>query len=199
MVKKEYNENLSVAMLGILALALVGVFYYSFLIIGETPITGQVVLEEAIEEEPVACTADYNPVCGVDGRTYSNLCIMELADVKLNYEGECLFADVIYFGGSVFTMDNDFPEYIRAVAIRNEEIIYLGSEDDVLDFQGGDTVMEDLRGGPLFIELVEGSFTKVKSAKALTMDAINEERGVEDDGVIDVDLHLSETPSEERY
>nr|ADI96224.1 Kazal-type serine proteinase inhibitor 4 [Procambarus clarkii] len=45
------------------------------------------------------CTDDYTPVCGTDGVTYGNLCLLELADclseedITLAYEGECQKCD----------------------------------------------------------------------------------------------------------
>jgi len=36
---------------------------------------------------PKPCTADWNPVCGVDGNTYGNKC--SAGDVQVAYEGEC--------------------------------------------------------------------------------------------------------------
>lgn len=45
--------------------------------------------KEVVEQEkdPIICTADYNPICGVDGVTYSNACTA--GDVEVAYQGEC--------------------------------------------------------------------------------------------------------------
>lgn len=44
-------------------------------------------IDEAREEAPRICTADWNPVCGVDGVTYGNKC--SAGEVEVAYEGEC--------------------------------------------------------------------------------------------------------------
>jgi hypothetical protein len=41
------------------------------------------------QTRPEICTADENPVCGCDGKTYSNACVAAAAGTGVNTEGPC--------------------------------------------------------------------------------------------------------------
>ena len=41
-------------------------------------------------QKPIICSMDYAPVCGVDGETYGNFCVLEASDVRLDYGGACV-------------------------------------------------------------------------------------------------------------
>jgi plastocyanin len=52
-----------------------------------------IVIEPELEEDLTVCTMQWDPMCGVDGETYGNLCMLDAADIKLDYQGECVVAE----------------------------------------------------------------------------------------------------------
>jgi hypothetical protein len=63
--------------------------------------------------EAGACPADYKPVCGLDGKTYSNACNAGLQRVGVAYEGECKTAEARTCGGiaGVACCEGSYCEY----------------------------------------------------------------------------------------
>ncbi len=43
----------------------------------------------SVEETPAVCTMQWDPVCGVDGETFGNLCMLDAAGIKLDHSGKC--------------------------------------------------------------------------------------------------------------
>lgn len=56
------------------------------------------------------CTQEYKPVCGIDGKTYSNVCRARVAGVEISHKGEC---------GK--TSDDVFKEKLRDFVIDDVE------------------------------------------------------------------------------
>ena len=46
-------------------------------------------LEGVCQRQPEACTEEFDPVCGCDGREYGNLCMALAAGVNVAVDGPC--------------------------------------------------------------------------------------------------------------
>lgn len=51
--------------------------------------SGVDLITEHFEPEEIACIQIFDPVCGVDGITYSNSCFADVAGVEIDHEGQC--------------------------------------------------------------------------------------------------------------
>ena len=54
-----------------------------------TPTTDTACIDPAKVNPQAMCTMDYNPVCGCDGKTYSNACVAERSGVRTYTKGPC--------------------------------------------------------------------------------------------------------------
>jgi ribonuclease Z len=57
--------------------------------LGIAEIVGEILMTAFEEKKPEVCTMQWDPVCGVDGKTYGNMCMLEAANSQFAYFGEC--------------------------------------------------------------------------------------------------------------
>ncbi|MEE2822829.1 MAG: amidohydrolase family protein [Acidobacteriota bacterium] len=68
---------------------------------------------------------------------------MMIMGISMNYAQQS--ADTIFHNGKVLTVDEQFS-IVEAVAVRDDEIVAVGSDQDVLNLAGSDTLVIDLKG-----------------------------------------------------
>lgn len=66
------------------------------------------------------------------------------------------YADAIYFGGDIITMEGDSAVYAEAVAFADGKIIFVGSLSEAEKMKGDSTSMKDLQGKTLVPGFIDG-------------------------------------------
>ncbi|MGD2106771.1 MAG: plastocyanin/azurin family copper-binding protein [Nitrosopumilaceae archaeon] len=80
------------------------------------------------DKPAIACTLDWNPVCGMDGMTYGNMCNLKSQHMAMKHQGEC---NVEKNNKENETMSQSYSEMIdgvQVVTIKAEEFKFIPSE-----------------------------------------------------------------------
>ncbi|MDH3361479.1 MAG: plastocyanin/azurin family copper-binding protein [Nitrosopumilus sp.] len=111
-----------------------------------------------VEEKPSPCTLEWIPMCGIDGVTYGNLCMLNAADIKLAHKGECS-VDAPIVKPRVETMEKEIsvhPNILTSVATVGDSLsieVEFRSDDgiivdhvnyDIFATQDGNTILSEI-------------------------------------------------------
>ncbi|MDF1684547.1 MAG: Kazal-type serine protease inhibitor [Legionellaceae bacterium] len=66
------------------AIILIGLMLFSYQTIADQP-----PCRKPVRESKCICTKQWEPVCGVNGRTYGNMCEANCAHATIEHEGPC--------------------------------------------------------------------------------------------------------------
>jgi predicted amidohydrolase YtcJ len=75
-------------------------------------------------------------------------------ETEQNPPSETLLADLIYYNGNLITMEKENP-VAQAIAIRDDQILAVGTEAEVFSFQGEETDLIDVKGYTIIPGLID--------------------------------------------
>ena len=70
---------------------------------------------------------------------------------------------IVYFNGDILTMQGDSPQYVEAVVVQNDKIVFVGDKIQALTLAGLNPTLRDLKGTTLMPGFIDswGHFTLV--------------------------------------
>lgn len=97
-----------------------------------------------INENPVACTLQWDPMCGDDGVTYGNSCMLNAADAKLDYQGECMVKEISIHSSIMPGIATDGGVLLIEVEFRDDaDRIVDHVNYDIFATQDGSTILSE--------------------------------------------------------
>ena len=97
-----------------------------------------------VEEKTVPCTLEWAPLCGVDGVTYGNSCMLDAANIKLDYSGECIVEEISVHPNIMPNMATIGDVLLIEVEFRdNDGNIVDHVNYDIFAIQDGDTILSE--------------------------------------------------------
>lgn len=87
---------------------------------------------------------------------FISLTVLGSCDQTLKRNNSANYADAIYYGGDIVTMEGDSATYAEAVAIKDGKIVFVGSKAAAEKMKGDSTVMNDLQGNTLVPGFIDG-------------------------------------------
>lgn len=69
----------------------------------------------------------------------------------------------VYFNGDILTMQGDQPEYVEALVVQNDKILFAGKKGQALSQAGTNPALHDLKGTTLMPGFIDswGHFTLI--------------------------------------